>query len=51
MNKNSKFSSRIFAVAYVARNLSVDGFSEVAPKNFVEISNFSTEDQKKVSTC
>jgi len=35
----------------VCRNLSMDVFSEVALKNVVEISNFSTEDQKKVLTC
>ena len=35
VNRNSKFSLHIFAVAYVRRNLSTDVFSEVALKNFM----------------
>ena len=46
VNRNSKFSSQIFAVAY-SRNLSMDVFSEVALKNFVEISNFQLKTKKR----
>ena len=45
---NRKF--RIFFTDFcsgICRNLSTDTFSEVALKNFVECSNFSTKDQKR----
>ena len=40
-----------FAVAYVGISAQMLSCSEVALKDFVEYSNFPTEDQKKVSTC